>query len=109
MELASQIWEQLGYITEYEEFKKCLKFADDSEIKRKGPYVGQFNGEDQYHGFGRFSKRGFIYEGMWENGEKDGWGRLIQPNGTYYEGNFQDNMFDGKGKLSILNLRMHEI
>jgi len=46
---------------------------------------------------------------MWENGEKDGWGRLIQANGTYYEGNFQDNMFDGKGKLSILNLRMSEI
>ena len=86
-----------------------MKYADDSEIKRKGRYVGQFNGEDQYHGFGRMAARGFIYEGMWENGERDGWGRLIQANGTYYEGYFKDNMFDGKGKLCILALRMGKI
>jgi hypothetical protein len=46
---------------------------------------------------------------MFENGEKDGFGRLISCNGTYYVGYFKDDMFDGYGELSCCNLSMREL
>ena len=64
-------------------------------MRKKGKYEGQFNDKNQRHGWGRLATKAVIYEGAWENGEKDGWGRMIQANGTYYEGYFKDDMFDG--------------
>jgi hypothetical protein len=43
---------------------------------------------------------GAIYEGQFENGEKDGWGRLIYANGSYYVGYFKDDMMDGIGRFA---------
>ena len=44
------------------------------------------NDEELPHGFGRKYLRGAIYEGQFLNGEKDGWGRVIYANGSYYVG-----------------------
>lgn len=52
---------------------------------------------------------GAIYEGQFENGVKDGWGRLIQSNGCYYIGYFQDDMFNGPGRLAVCNLGLNVI
>jgi len=61
------------------------------------------------HGFGRKYLRGAIYEGQFEEGAKDGWGRLIYANGTYYVGYFKDDMMDGIGRLACCTLRMGKL
>lgn len=82
--LVKYIWDQLGSIADYKDYEKNLKYADDSEITYKKNneteatiYAGQVNEDGKPHGFGRKYLRGAIYEGQFEDGERDGWGRLI--------------------------------
>lgn len=103
--MAAFVWDELGSITSHKEFEKNLQYADDSSIEEKSKgdvqwYIGQCK-DGKPHGFGRKITRGNIYEGFFENGEKDGWGRLICASGTYYIGYFQDDMFHGDGKLHV--------
>ncbi len=39
------------------------------------------------------------FEGMVQYGMKNGYGRLIYPDGVYYEGNFKNDTLQGKGSL----------
>lgn len=39
------------------------------------------------------------FEGMVQHGMKNGFGRLVYPDGVYYEGNFQNDTLQGKGSL----------
>jgi hypothetical protein len=42
---------------------------------------------------------GTIYEGYWRKGMKNGRGRLIYTNGDVYEGEFKENCFHGFARL----------
>ena len=42
-----------------------------------------------------------IYEGIFVNGKRSGYGRMIFWNGSYFEGTFKDNLYDGFGKQVI--------
>ena len=39
------------------------------------------------------------FEGMMQGGMKNGYGRLVYPDGVYYEGNFKNDTLEGKGSL----------
>ncbi|XP_019876484.1 MORN repeat-containing protein 4 homolog [Aethina tumida] len=53
--------------------------------------------------FGGFKyENGAIYVGSWNNqGQKCGEGHLLLPNGARYDGNFENNLFNGLGVLSF--------
>ena len=40
-----------------------------------------------------------IKEGQYENGNMNGFGRVIESDGSYYVGFYKDDMKHGKGKL----------
>ncbi len=39
------------------------------------------------------SKDGFIYEGQYKDSKKNGQGKVVFPNGDYYQGNFKSGSF----------------
>ena len=39
------------------------------------------------------------YDGLWENGEKCGYGKYVYPSGNYYEGEWMHNKRNGKGTM----------
>jgi hypothetical protein len=39
------------------------------------------------------------YEGMMQNNQKNGYGKLVYQDGVYYEGNFKNDCIHGKGTL----------
>lgn len=41
----------------------------------------------------------YSYEGEWENDLRCGFGKERMPDGSVYEGNFRDNLRNGKGIL----------
>ena len=46
-----------------------------------------------------------IYHGTIVNGLKSGTGKAWKINGDFYEGQWKDDLFDGKGKLLIKNIK----
>ena len=48
------------------------------------------------------------YDGYWANGEHNGHGRMIYPDGSYYLGNWQDNTKSGSGKLVRADQTVYE-
>jgi hypothetical protein len=49
---------------------------------------------------GRYKyNNGLIYEGRYNNGNKDGFGKLIYPDGKVYEGNFVNGIPQGQEYL----------
>ena len=64
-------------------------------------YHGQVNEENQPHGVGRMEwrRKGGVYEGQFLNGKRQGYGRLIWYDGSYYEGMFEDDGQNGQGKF----------
>lgn len=38
------------------------------------------------------------YEGYWHNGEKHGWGKIDYPDGSYYYGELEKGVKNGRGK-----------
>lgn len=53
--------------------------------------------------------RGAIYEGQFSQGVKEGWGRLILANATYYVGYFKNDMPDGLGQMAICYVSMDKL
>jgi hypothetical protein len=39
------------------------------------------------------------YEGMMQNNQKNGFGKLVYQDGVYFEGNFRNDFIHGKGTL----------
>lgn len=39
------------------------------------------------------------YEGMIQNGAKNGYGKLVYPDGVFYEGHFKNDTLSGQGSL----------
>ena len=42
---------------------------------------------------------GTHFQGMQQYGMKNGYGRLVYPDGVYYQGNFKNDTLEGKGSL----------
>lgn len=61
-------------------------------------YEGDFlNGKRQGKGKLYSNDKKFIYEGNWLDDQKEGFGNEIFPDGTKFEGEFQKGKKNGKG------------
>src|SRR5690349_13624036 len=60
-------------------------------------YEGEWK-DGQLHGFGKAIKAKYVYEGDFQNGEKDGMGVITYDNTSKYEGSFKDGNKHGYGK-----------
>ena len=57
------------------------------EVEEKAAYKGQWNSDGMRHGCGvQVWPDGMEYQGYWEKDRAKYKGRLIMPNGDYYEG-----------------------
>jgi hypothetical protein len=50
-------------------------------------------------GYFRNAKKSIIYIGAFESGMPNGYGKETLPDGTIYEGSFEDAKYHGRGKL----------
>ena len=72
-------------------------------------YVGEYS-KDKKEGKGKIwdaKKQMWVFDGMWSNDLKNGFGVLKKSFATY-EGNFVDDKMDGKGKMSWANGDVYE-
>jgi hypothetical protein len=55
------------------------------------------------NGFGTYRsvKRGWQYTGNFKNGKPDGKGKVLFPDGRFYEGMFSKGKYHGQGRLRI--------
>lgn len=68
-----------------------------TRIDSAGIYVGQLNANGNAFGHGIYkSKDGFIYEGHWENDQKDGFGMAILSNNKLKIGEWKNNKYKGE-------------
>ena len=44
---------------------------------------------------------GFEYSGQWHNDMKNGYGKNVWPDGSWYKGHYKDGMQHGQGKFVI--------
>jgi hypothetical protein len=75
------------------------------EIEKNVFYQGQWNqGTKSKEGFGvLIDKDGSKYMGNFKNNQKSGYGVLIWPNNSYFEGEFQNGVINGLGHLFNAN------
>ena len=61
-------------------------------------YTGTVNIEGERHGYGTLiQKNGIKIEGFWREGTLEGWGRVTDENGEFFEGYFINGKINGKG------------
>ena len=66
-------------------------------------YIGRVNIEGEKHGYGKLiEKNGMQFEGYWRNGVMEGWGRMTDGEGGIVEGYFIDGKINGKGIMKNL-------
>ena len=122
----------ITYKGEWSEGKKCgigkqiYREKVGDEVRDIGTYYGYWQ-DDKRHGEGVMTYRNKdVYSGEWKNGEKDGKGtyvfektgqkyvglfmqgqmikgKWIYPNGTFFEGGFDNNKPKGQGCWSFAN------
>ena len=81
---------------------KNIKLYDTSEsLKYEGDLLnGQYHGNGTlYYNNCTYDKEFTKYIGEFKNDKFDGYGKLYLENNLYYEGNFSNNFFSGKGKI----------
>ena len=72
----------------------------NQEDERKITYKGTFlNGLRDGYGIGYYSNG--TYEGDWERGKKQGFGKYSFKNGDIYIGQFNDDKIDGNGSFNF--------
>jgi hypothetical protein len=68
-------------------------------------YSGHYNSDDKFHGQGVLTRqlsRGYVkYIGSFQNGSRHGQGKLEQPHGVVYEGEFVSDVPCGLGVLTV--------
>ena len=90
--------------------KKYYHFIENKETKKNikkiiiktgSIYEGELNNRDERHGFGIYKVVfGGRYEGNWENGQRNGYGKFFHKSGScIYDGNWKNGVYDGKGIL----------
>ncbi|OMJ76287.1 hypothetical protein SteCoe_24383 [Stentor coeruleus] len=85
----------------------CFEAFNDNDVRlRRGPveiengaiYTGEWNNDNQRHGFGvQVWNDGSKYDGMWKYDKAYGKGRLIHADGDVYEGDWYDDKAHGYG------------
>ncbi|OMJ79529.1 hypothetical protein SteCoe_20421 [Stentor coeruleus] len=80
------------------------------EIEKNVFYQGQWNqGTKSKEGFGiLIDKDGSKYMGNFKNNQKSGYGMLIWPDKSYFEGEFQNGVINGLGHLFNANGQVFE-
>ncbi|GAA6213243.1 hypothetical protein NBRC116602_29840 [Hyphomicrobiales bacterium 4NK60-0047b] len=64
----------------------------------------------KFHGYGELQvlENGYVYDGLWFEGEKQGDAKVIYENGDHYEGNFAKDLPNGKGVLKTVFGEIYE-
>ena len=72
--------------------------------------AGQHNEQGELHGIGRrmAADGSWLFEGQFEHGKLNGWGRAFFANGSYYVGHFRCNKRHGEGKMVYANGKEEE-
>ena len=79
-------------------YKNCFERPPLLFKKDKSIYKGFWNNKGEKSGFGIFiDSKGNKYIGHWENDKFNGKGRLLSINGDYYEGDFNMGLIEGNG------------
>lgn len=79
------------------EWKRSLKDGEGKEHFPNGSkYLGKFS-KDKFHGFGKLYTSSGVYEGLFENGVKNGRGKFTWFRGDTYDGNWRNGFMDGYG------------
>ena len=60
-------------------------------------YLGKLNSDRAPDGYGRMQTFQTVYEGEFQNGLRHGKGRIIYWNGYFYAGEWQDDQYHGEG------------
>ena len=68
-----------------------------------GSYFGEVNNNNIPHGKGKCTfEDGFVYEGYWKNGKREGKGKFTYPNNKdYAEGMWKNDLMNGLGVMDI--------
>lgn len=91
---AFTLTEKEAYVLSFSEMKKFSIMYSDNSL-----YIGHYNKNWQKEGFGIFYMTdGSKYEGFFQTDKMQGRGRLINYLGFFYEGEFSDNKANGFGK-----------
>ena len=74
------------------------------EFENGNIYYGQWNQEFEMEGYGKYYLREekVLAEGIWKKGELKN-ARIFFPNGDFYEGEMDNSVYNGKGKLITQN------
>ena len=101
------IWRETGIFDLQHELKMNTDLKVDPGLKIKHKeyvdswYSGQYNQGNKPHGWGRkLYKDGYIYEGEWKNGIRNGFCKFIWVDGNYYQGDFKDSTMHGFGTMT---------
>ena len=82
-------------------FLTKLKFFN---LIEENIYIGSVNIEGEKYGYGKLiQKNGNQFEGNWRNGGLEGWGRITEEDGGTIEGYFINGRINGKGIIKKLN------
>ena len=99
----------MHFYPENEPFFTSMDFSDsipnqriENSLKNE-IYIGQINRAGQKHGFGKLYSPLYERIGTWVNDKFQGWGREIRKNGEIYEGKFENDILNGKGKYKSGN------
>lgn len=67
--------------------------------KNGDKYIGEYM-NDMKHGYGKFefSQSGLVYYGQWSNDQINGIGTLSGTNNQFYNGEWKDGKYHGKGQ-----------
>ena len=75
-----------------------------STIIQETIYIGSINIDGERHGYGKLiQKNGIKIEGFWREGTLEGYGRVTDEDGQIFEGYFINGKINGKGMKKNLN------
>ena len=102
--IRNQITENVFDLSHYQISNKNTYEVPPIIFKNGNIYKGNWNKNGEMDGEGVYILKNdnVIVEGVWDKGELKG-GRIFFPNGEIYEGEIQNSVFNGKGKLKSNN------
>ena len=77
-----------------------------TRLPNQAVYLGEWGEDGAVTGRGKmYGADGSLREGYWDHGELHGFGRIVYPNGDYYEGDFNFNKRHGRGAFYNVTLK----
>ncbi len=82
-------------------FRILIMLVVITRPEKNGVYVGEIR-DGRKHGKGKFTHKNNreMYNGDWENDQKNGDGRMTYANGEVYDGSWVDDKREGTGKMT---------